>query len=108
MDRKSMRIRSTLITLLAAGSLVAGCHKAPEQPPENQAVETPKPVAPAPKPAPVPEKPAKPAKPVAAKVKAAPEPTADQQMIDDAEATGMTSHASHDDEASGSAGNSQQ
>jgi hypothetical protein len=29
-------------------------------------------------------------------------------MIDDAEATGMTSHASHDDEASGSAGNSQQ
>ena len=101
-----MRIRSTLITLLAAGSLVAGCHKAPEQPPENQAVETTKPVAPAPKPAP--EEPAKPAKPVAAKVKAAPEPTADQQMIDDAEATGMTSHASHDDEASGAAGNSQQ
>ena len=106
-----MRIRSTLITLLAAGSLVAGCHKAPEQPPENQAIEAPKPEATTPKPAPAPEKPAKPAKPakpVAAKVKAVPEPTADQQMIDDAEATGMTSHASHDDEASGSAGNSQQ
>jgi hypothetical protein len=103
-----MRIRSTLITLLAAGSLVAGCHKEPEQPPENQAIETPKTAAPVPKPVPAPEKPAKPAKPLVAKVKAAPEPTADQQMIDDAEATGMTSHAAHDDEASGSAGNSQQ
>ena len=103
-----MRIRSTLIALLAAGSLVAGCHKQPKQPPENQAIEAPKPVAPAPTPAPEPEKPAKPAKPVAAKVKAAPEPTADQQMIDDAEATGMTSHVSRDGDTSDTAGNSQQ
>lgn len=90
-----MRTRTALITLLAASSLLAACGKAPEQQPENQQVEAPKPVALAPKPVATPA-PAPEVKPVAPKVKAAPEPTADQQMIDDADATGMTSHTARD------------
>jgi hypothetical protein len=94
--------------LLAAASALAACHKAPEQQPsENQASEAPKPVAPPPKPAPKPvPAPVPKADPV--KVQAAPEPTADQQMLDDADATGMTSHASRESDASNASGNSQQ
>lgn len=90
-----MRTRNALIALLAASSLLAACSKAPEQAPENQQSEAPKPVAPPPKPAAKPL-PAPEAKPEPVKAKAAPEPTADQQMIDDADATGMTSHTSRD------------
>ena len=102
-----MRTRLTVAMLLVAASGLAACHKTPEQQPiENQAAEAPKPVAPPPKPAPKPA-PAPVPKADPAKVEAAPEPTADQQMLDDADATGMTSHASRGSDASNASGNSQ-
>lgn len=100
-----MRIRSAMITLLAASSLLSACNRAPEKAPENQESEAPQPEAPAPKPIAEPA-PAPVEKPAAPKVKPAPEPTADQQIIDDADATGMTSHVSRDgDTANGSNSN---
>jgi hypothetical protein len=93
------RIRSGWIAVAAIGLLASACHKQPEPEPENeatnQAVEAPTPPPPAPTPtapapAPTPPKP----KPVA--VAPAPAIPADQQVIDDADATGMTAHVSHD------------
>ena len=107
MDRNLMRVRSTLIFLAAAGSLLGACHKGHEQPPENQAVEnsTPAPQPSVPPPAAKPVE--KPARKVALKAATAPKPTADEQMLDDADATGMTSHAPHDPDTSDASGNSQ-
>ena len=105
MDKSPMRLRPTLVVLALAGSLLGACHKHSEAPPENQQTETPAPPPPAP--APVPEPVTAAPKPVAPKVKAAHKPTADEQMIDDADATGMTSHTTTDDDASGTSGNSQ-
>ena len=102
-----MRIRSTLIAFAATGSLLLGaCHKQqPQQPSDNQQTEAPAPVEQTQAPAPEAPPPPKPIKP---KPKAAPKPSADQQMLDDADATGMTSHTSSDDGASGAGDNSQQ
>ncbi len=100
-----MRNRYTLFGLALAGTLGA-CNRHSEPPPENQPVETPAPVtqtvvaAPETPPAPTP-------KPVKPKAKAAPKPSADEQMLDDADATGMTSHPTSDADTSGQAGNSQ-
>jgi hypothetical protein len=105
-----MRMRPTLMLLLATGSLLAGCHKQQEQPTDTNATETVAPMPEAPAPAPEPAPAAKPeTKPVTPKAKRAPEPTADQQILDDADATGMTSHATPDADQSGSgaAGNDQ-
>ena len=101
-----MRIRSTLTALVIVGSLGA-CHKRSAPPPDNQQVETPTPV-PAPEtPVPAPEPKIAEPKPAAHKIKAAPKPTADEQMLDDADATGMTSHAAPDAAPADTAGNSQ-
>ncbi len=104
-----MRRMTSLLMLAAAGSLLVACHKHAEQPDDNLTTATPEPAAPSPTPTPTPTpKPKAPPKIAAAKVKAAPEPTADQQMQDDADATGMTSHVSRDADGSDTAGNSQQ
>jgi PBP1b-binding outer membrane lipoprotein LpoB len=93
MNGRLMKTRLTLLTLIAAGSLIAGCQKASPPPAENQDQNV---TAPEPKPAPLPTKPIDPMpappKPEAPKVKPAPKVTAEQQVIDDADATGMTSH----------------
>jgi outer membrane biosynthesis protein TonB len=87
-----MKTRATLLTLIAAGSLIAGCQKASEPPAQNEGqnvtVPAPKPVAPPPKPV----EPTPPPKPILPKVKPAPKVSEEQQVIDDADATGMTSH----------------
>jgi hypothetical protein len=99
--RMIMRLRSTCVVLLVAGSLVAGCKRAPEPPPENEPANVATPEAP-------PPEPPQPA-PMAVeiehpKAKPAPELTADQQIIDDADATGMTSRASHSDDGAETTG----
>jgi outer membrane biosynthesis protein TonB len=83
-----MRFKLPILAAAATMMLVAGCRKAEEaQPPvENRPVEQPKPVA-APLPAP---KPVEAPKPKAPKAKPAPKPSADEQVQDDADATGMT------------------
>ena len=96
-----MRMRSTCIALLVAGALIAGCKRTPEPPPENEPTNVATPEAPPPEPPqPVPA----PVEIEHPKAKPAPEPTADQQIIDDAEATGMTSRSSHSDEGSETTG----
>lgn len=108
-----MRIRRALSSgIVMAALLAAGCGKSPDRPPD-QSIEA-APTEPSePAPAPVPHPPA--AKPapepvaVAPRVKPAPEPTADQQVIDDAEATGMTAHVDPDqDQAPAADANRQQ
>jgi len=76
-----------IAAMLGATLLLAGCKQHREPPAQNQAVEAPKPVvAPQPKPEPV-----APPKPVAApKPKPLPPTPEDQQVLDDADATGMT------------------
>jgi hypothetical protein len=107
MDNGLMRTRSTLITLVAIGSLLGACHKNREQPPAEPAAEAPTPVARTTTPQPKPK--AKPRLiPATARVEAVPKPTADEQMLDDAEATGMTSHAApHNPETPDAVANSQ-
>jgi outer membrane biosynthesis protein TonB len=107
MDTRLMSIRTPLLAAAVAGLLLGGCHKQREPEPENQTTETPAPVVPEPAPAPEPVEAPTP-KPVAPKPKAAPKPSADEQMLDDADATGMTSHANRETDASDGAGNSQQ
>lgn len=79
---------AALAALLATALLAAGCKKAPEPPPENVVVEQPAPPAPVPEATPEPEP-----KPVVNEAALIPsdEPSADEQMREDAEATGMTS-----------------
>ncbi|WBO23997.1 hypothetical protein [Sphingomonas abietis] len=101
-----MTIRSSVLILLAGITLLAGCHKTPEAPPENQTTEPAAPPPPLPV-APAPEPVVAPPKPVVAKPKPAPEPTADQQMSDDADAVGMTSRTSSAANDANAAGNSQ-
>jgi hypothetical protein len=86
-----MRARLPLLAGIAATALlVAGCKKHEEQPPvQNEPVAQPEPVAPPPPP---PVEPAPKPKPILPKAKPAPEVSADQQVIDDADATGMTAH----------------
>jgi outer membrane biosynthesis protein TonB len=83
-----MRMKWPVIALLGGTLLLAGCKRQhEEQPVENTPAEAPRPVvAPTPAPPPV-EKP----KPVAApKPKPLPATPEDQQVLDDADATGMT------------------
>ncbi len=85
-------------TLLALALLVTACRKheeAPPEPQENNAAEAP---LPAPVPAPTPPAPiVEPPKPKVVRAAPAPEVPADQQVIDDADATGMTSRVSRGD-----------
>lgn len=100
------------IGMLAAGLAVAGCSRSPEPeaaPTENMDVTEIAPDEAAP--APTPEPAAPPAPEPAANMAAADplppaqEPSADEQMADDAFATGMTARASRDGE--GAAENAQ-
>jgi hypothetical protein len=98
-------LRNSAIVVLAALLPLAACHKAPE--PEANAAENVVEEAPAPDnnaaeemPAPennMMEEAPKPKKP---DVKPWPKVSADQQMLDDADATGMTSRVSRDDSGS--------
>ena len=93
-----MRIRALALTGLGIATLLASCHRSEPPPPpaENDAMVEPEPVAP-PEPAPraveVPRAEAPP------RPKPAPEVSADQQVQDDADATGMTAHVTHGDDA---------
>jgi hypothetical protein len=106
-----MRTNFVLAMLAVVGSLLGACHKDQEQPPENVITRAPeadvqKPTAPGPAPSTEPTRTAAAQSPVLNDA-AAPDPSADQQMQDDAEATGMTSHAARDTDPSSEPGNSQ-
>lgn len=77
-----------IAAILGGTLLLAGCKQHQENPPEtNNAAEAPEPVAPPPPPpAPAP----KPKPVAAAKPKPLPATPEDQQVLDDADATGMT------------------
>ena len=94
---------ATALTML----IVAGCRKAPEEPTVNDhAVEQ---VAPKPAPSPPVKAPVAAPKVQTPKPKAAPIPSPEQQVLDDADATGMTARVSRgtSEEAPSSDGNSQ-
>jgi hypothetical protein len=103
-ETPTMRAGLKLAILLAGASLLGACQKHSEPPARNRAVEAPPTPVPAhaaepaakPMPKPAPRRPAKP-----------PKPSADEQMLDDADATGMTSHASRGGDGSDASGNSQ-
>jgi len=92
-----MRMKWPVMAMLGGALLLAGCKQQhQEQPVENQPAEAPKPVAPPPPPPPA-EKP----KPVAApKPKPLPPTPEDQQVLDDADATGMTARVDRSGNAS--------
>jgi len=91
---------ATLLALFAAG-----CKKAQEPTPvQTNLTEPAKPAPPPPAPKP---KPAETPKPEAPKVAPPPEVPADQQMLDDADATGMTARIDRDSEADGNSGGPQ-
>jgi hypothetical protein len=98
----------TVRTALAATALiVSACHK-PPPPPQNTTMELPAPEPQPPAaPAPLPEPKPKAEKPVALPTDHA-EPSEEEQMREDAEATGMTSRVTTDNDAStpASGGNS--
>ena len=96
-------IARSLLGLAVAGMLVTACRRHEEPPPENTwngaESEALPPVRPAP--APEPPEPATPPPSVSnlAEIRPAPEDTPDQQVLDDADATGMTSRVSRDGES---------
>lgn len=90
--RASLLIGAALTMLMAAG-----CRKADEPPVENRTIEQPaqaQAAEPEAEPAPVTAEPVAPANVDVAEPKPAPEPSADQQVLDDADATGMTARVS--------------
>lgn len=98
-----MRTKLSIMVMLGGTLLFAGCKQHQESPTQNQATETPRPAAtPLPRstppatPKPVAPKPPKPPKP-----KPLPLTSTEQQVIDDADATGMTARVdrSSDDNA---------
>ncbi len=110
------RPKLTVIALLLGASLLGACGKGDDQPPANQAstdrsVDAPPPAVPVPAPTPVRAPEAEPQPHpdanVAAPAKPAEQPTADQQILDDADATGMTSHAPRPADPSDLPGNGQ-
>lgn len=99
----AMRLRPALFAGLGAATLLlAACHRSEPPPPlaENDAMTTPEPPLPL-EPAPVPQVVEVPTSEAPPKPKPAPEVSADQQVIDDADATGMTAHANHDGDDGG-------
>jgi outer membrane biosynthesis protein TonB len=92
-----MRTKLAIAAMLGGTLLLAGCKQQHQEPPaQNEAAEAPTPVAPPPPPPPV-EKP----KPVAApKPKPLPATPEDQQVLDDADATGMTARVDRSGNAS--------
>lgn len=89
--------------LVAAGAaliLLGGCSRSAPEPAEVNETSTAAPAVPAPVPEPAAPAPApKPEKTARAEVPPAEEPPPEVQMQDDADATGMTAHVSHDDAA---------
>jgi outer membrane biosynthesis protein TonB len=82
-----MRMKLSVMAILGGALLLASCKQHQEPPVQNEPTEAAQPVAAPPKPAPVAiPKPAAP-KP---KPKPLPETPAEQQVLDDADATGMT------------------
>ena len=102
-----MSTRLPLLALAVAGLLLSGCHRQSAPEPENEVIAAPAPVVQTPEPEPEPVVAPTP-EPVVPKPKAAPKPSADEQMLDDADATGMTAHANRESDTSDGAGNSQQ
>ena len=97
MKGPTMRLRPVLIAGIAATTLsLAACDRSPPTPPpaENDAMVEPEPTPPPAEPVPqVVELPKAEAPP---KPKPAPEVSADQQVLDDADATGMTARVARD------------
>ncbi len=95
-----MRIRPSLLAGLGTALLLAACDRsAPPPPPaENDAMTAPEPVAP---PAPPPQVVELPKPEATPKPKPAPELSPDQQVQEDADATGMTARANRGDEDAG-------
>jgi outer membrane biosynthesis protein TonB len=83
-----MHTKLAIAVLMSGTLLLAGCKQHREPPVENQPTEAPKPVVP-PKPAPAPTA-AKPKIAAAPKPKPLPATPEQQQVLDDADATGMT------------------
>lgn len=86
-----MRMKISIAMTIGAALLVAGCNRHQEPVEQNQVQEAPKPVVP-PKPEPKPI-PVEAPKPVVKKAKPLPPTPAEQQVIDDADATGMTARS---------------
>ena len=94
------KITVPLMALAAGTLLLPGCRKTPQEPPQNMTMELPetpvKPPAPPVTPPPAP-------KPKAEKVVVPPtttaEPSEEEQMREDAEATGMTSRVTSGNDA---------
>lgn len=96
--RVMMRTKMSIL-MLGGALLLAGCKQQHQEPPvQNQPIEeeAPKPVI---EPVPQPEPVAKP-KPVVAKPKPLPPTPEDQQVLDDADATGMTARVNRSGNAS--------
>lgn len=98
--RTTMMMKRLILPLLASAALaIAGCSRepapAPEPTPSEEALPTPEPT-PTPEPSPV----ASPSELTNATAALPPEekPAPDEQMLDDASATGMTARASRDAE----------
>jgi len=85
-----------LVALAAVTLLLPGCRKAPEQPPpNNMTMELPEtPAQPPASPPPAPEPASRPKAENKVALPAAPDISEDEQMREDAEATGMTSRMS--------------
>ena len=100
-----MRTRPSLILLiLMSGLALTACHKENAEPEQNEAMENiSTPAAPEVEPAPPLTNAATTEAP---KVKPALEPSAEQQILDDADATGMTSRTAREDTGTDAAGNS--
>ena len=96
-----------LVALAAVTLLLPGCRKAPEQPPQNMTMELPEtPAQPPAPPTPAPEPASQPKVENKVVLPAATDISEDEQMREDAEATGMTSRvSSRSDNASGSPDN---
>lgn len=83
-----MRMKSSVVAIaIGAGLLLAGCNRHQEPVAQEQVKEAPQPVAPKPEPKPAP---VVAPKPVVQKAKPLPPTPAEQQVLDDADATGMT------------------
>jgi len=96
-----MRTKLAVAAILGTTLLLAGCKQHQEPPVENTPTEAPKPVvAPKPAPTPAPTPVAEP-KPAAPKAKPLPPTPEDQQVLDDADATGMTARVDRAGENNG-------
>lgn len=89
--KNGVRMKISIATAIGATLLLAGCNRHQEPVAQEQVKEAPKPVAPPkPEPEPKPVPVVAPPKSVVQKAKPLPPTPAEQQVLDDADATGMT------------------